>query len=145
MNCRSGRDCSVFERGRGSLLTHNIFLEVSTELGLVGLLGFLLMIGAKLVLNARTRRLARLTPGDNEFIHSMAWGLDGALVGYLASGFFVTVFYYPYFWINLAMTIALNGAMVRKARSHRNRRNDRAAPRRGPENSPPAWSPVLRG
>ena len=26
----------------------------------------------------------------------------------MVSGFFVTVLYYPYFWINLAMTVALN-------------------------------------
>jgi hypothetical protein len=26
----------------------------------------------------------------------------------MVSGFFVTVLYYPYFWINLAMTVALS-------------------------------------
>jgi hypothetical protein len=30
------------------------------------------------------------------------------LIGYLVSGFFVTVFFYPYFWINFAMTAALH-------------------------------------
>jgi hypothetical protein len=40
----------------------------------------------------------------------MAHGLDGAMIGFVVSGFFVTVLYYPYFWINLAMTVALNNA-----------------------------------
>jgi hypothetical protein len=38
----------------------------------------------------------------------MAYGLDGALVSYLVAGFFVTVLYYPFFWINLALTVALS-------------------------------------
>ena len=40
----------------------------------------------------------------------MAYGLDGALIGYIGSGFFVTVLYYPFFWINLAMTVSLHTA-----------------------------------
>jgi hypothetical protein len=40
----------------------------------------------------------------------MAQGLDCSLVGYLVAGFFVTVLYYPFFWINLAMTVALHNA-----------------------------------
>ena len=101
------------------MLAHNIFVQVGAELGYLGLLAFLLMIAAKFNVNAKTRRLARTTPGDNRFIYAMAFGLDGAMVGYLASGFFITVFYYPYFWINLAMTIALHRSMVRKVREAR--------------------------
>ena len=44
----------------------------------------------------------------------MSHGLDAALIGYLACGFFVTVLYYPFFWINLAMTVALHNAAVNK-------------------------------
>ncbi len=102
-----------------SLLVHNIFVQVGAELGYTGLLAFLFMIAAKFKVNAKTRELARRTPGDNRFLYAMAYGLDGAMVGYLASGFFITVFYYPYFWINLAMTIALHGCMVRKVREGR--------------------------
>ena len=108
-----------FPSGRGSLLSHNIFVQVGAELGYTGLLAFLMMIWAKFEVNARTRRLARGTPGDDRFLYAMAYGLDGAMVGYLASGFFITVFYYPYFWINLAMTIALHRAMLRKSRQAR--------------------------
>ena len=46
---------------------------------------------------------------ENWFVYYMAHGLDGALVGFIVSGLFVTVLYYPYFWINFAMTVALNG------------------------------------
>ena len=37
----------------------------------------------------------------------MSHGLDSALVAYLVAGFFVTVLYYPFFWINLAFTVSL--------------------------------------
>ena len=47
----------------------------------------------------------------------MAHGLDGALVGFLVCGFFVTVLYYPYFWINLAMTTSLYEAAKRWAKT----------------------------
>ena len=45
----------------------------------------------------------------------MADGLDAALISYLACGFFVTVLFYPFFWINLAMTVALHNAAVGRA------------------------------
>jgi putative inorganic carbon (HCO3(-)) transporter len=90
-------------------LPHNIFVQASSELGYTGLFAFLLLIGYTFVTNYRTRKLARRLPG-NRFLVSMAYALDGALVGYLVTGFFVTVLYYPYFWINFAMTVALRRA-----------------------------------
>jgi len=88
---------------------HNIFVQAGSELGYSGLLVFGLMIVYTFVINSRIRNLARRLP-EGRFIFLMAHGLDGALVGYLVSGFFVTVLYYPYFWINLAMTVALHRA-----------------------------------
>ena len=94
-------------------LPHNIFIQCISELGYSGLLVFLLMIAYTFLNNFRTRKLALQCAGAmkeprTRFLFYMAHGLDGALVGYLASGFFVTVLYYPYFWINLAMSVALN-------------------------------------
>lgn len=87
---------------------HNIFIECMSELGYSGLVVFVLLILYTFVNNHRTRKILRLHNREQGFLHAMAHGLDGALVGYLVSGFFVTVLYYPYFWINLAMTVALN-------------------------------------
>lgn len=87
---------------------HNIFIESVSELGYCGLAVFVLLIIYTLVNNHRTRKILRVRNMENGFLFSMAHGLDGALVGYLVSGFFVTVLYYPYFWINLAMVVALN-------------------------------------
>jgi O-antigen ligase len=89
-------------------LPHNIFIEAASELGYVGLLVFLALIGYVFWENARTRKItARTGRNPSQFLYYTAYGLDGALIGYLVSGFFVTVLYYPYFWVNLAFTIAL--------------------------------------
>jgi O-antigen ligase len=95
------------------LLPHNVFIEAGSELGYSGLVAFIALIWCTFAINARTRRLARQYPEEGRFMTRMAHGLDGALVGFLVSGFFVTVLYYPYFWINLAMTVGLNNAAVR--------------------------------
>lgn len=93
-------------------LSHNIFIEAWSELGYAGLLGFLGMIGATFAVNARTRRILSRVPTQTPLLKHMAYGLDGALIGYLTSGFFVTVLYYPFFWINLAMTVSLHIAAL---------------------------------
>jgi len=94
----------------GMGLPHNIFIQAGAELGYAGLLAFIAMIVATFVVNYRTRKMLRPLGEKGAFMSSMAHGLDAALVGYLVSGSFVTVLYYPYFWINLAMTVALHNA-----------------------------------
>lgn len=89
---------------------HNIFIQASAELGYSGLLVFVSMIIITFVVNRNTRKLA---VQEDSFIHKMAHGLDAALIGYLVGGFFVTVLYYPFFWINLAMTVALHNVAAR--------------------------------
>jgi len=96
------------------LLPHNIFIQAGAELGYTGLVAFVALIVVTLIVNYRTRRLTRHLAAGDRFLFEMAHGLDAALIGYLASGFFVTVLYYPFFWINFAMTVALYNAAVNK-------------------------------
>src|SRR5690606_5515781 len=96
-------------------LPHNIFIEAGAELGYMGLLAFLALIGGTFVTNARSRRLARHAGEWGPFLRSTAYGLDAALVGYLVAGFFVTVLYYPFFWMNLSFTAATYLTAMRAA------------------------------
>ena len=105
------------------LLPHNMFIEAGAEMGYSGLLAFIALIGCTFAVNRNTRRTLRLEGERGHFMTVMAHGLDGALVGCLVSGFFVTVLYYPFFWINLAMTVALN-----RAAANRRVANPAAAP-----------------
>jgi len=123
------------KEARIAQLPHNIFVHCMAELGYVGLAVLLLLIFGTLRINYQTRQLARAGRGPpNSFVTHMAHGLDGALIGYLASGFFVSVLYYPFFWINLALTVAL-GAIAR--RNLRERLAGAAAPRRPRGNATP--------
>ncbi|MFW8600783.1 O-antigen ligase family protein [Desulfobacterota bacterium M19] len=97
---------------KGTKLIHNIFLQCGTELGFAGLSVFILMIIACFV---NTRMVRKLSKGrDDQFLAIMSYGFDAALLGYLGSGFFVTVMYYPYFWIHCAMTTCLHTAAQKK-------------------------------
>lgn len=95
-------------------LPHNVFIDAGAELGYTGLLIFILMIFSTLLNNSRTRKFALQT--DNKFIFWTANGLDAAMIGFLVSGSFVSVLFYPYFWINLAMTVSLNNIAAKQAR-----------------------------
>lgn len=97
----------IYGRKEGEFV-HNIFIECFSELGYSGLIVFFALIITTFYLNRQTRKFLLLADNHSTFLYFMAQGLDAALIGYLVSGFFVTVFYYPYFWINLAFTVSLN-------------------------------------
>jgi O-antigen ligase len=98
----------------GGQLPHNIFVEAGAELGYTGLAALLFLIGASFHTNYRTRRLARRDKARGQFVYLMAHGFDAALLGYMVAGFFVTVLYYPFLWVNLAMTVALHATARRE-------------------------------
>lgn len=98
--------------GGNGALSHNIFIQCLSELGYIGLVAFLLLVLATFINNKKTREMSARLGSDSKFMYYMAHGFDAALIGYLASGFFVTVFYYPFFWINLSMTVALNNCAI---------------------------------
>lgn len=102
--------------GQGSQLSHNIFVQAGSELGYTGLAAFLALIFMTFRMNAQTRRRMKRLP-DGKTLYYMAHGFDAALIGFMASGFFVTVLYYPYFWINYAMVAALFRVARQKARN----------------------------
>jgi len=96
-------------------LPHNIFIEAGAELGYTGLAMFVGLIFMTWYTNSRTRKKAREFGKAGTFSILISHGLDAALIGYLVGGFFVTVLYYPFFWINLAMTVALHQSVMRRA------------------------------
>lgn len=91
-------------------LPHNIFIDAGAELGYTGLTLFVLMMLYVFMTNHRTRKLALLI--DNRFIYYMTHALDAGMVGFIVSGSFVSVLFYPYFWVALAFTVALNNVAV---------------------------------
>jgi putative inorganic carbon (hco3(-)) transporter len=87
-------------------LPHNIFIQVGTDAGISGLFVFLMVIYRNFRSNIETRKLTKehrtVTP-----YYRVSVGLDAALWGFLIAGQFVTVSYYPFLWINLALSVCL--------------------------------------
>jgi O-antigen ligase len=93
-------------------VAHSTYIQALSESGLLGTICLALLIFLFLRLNARTRKsaLASIPGGKHSFQYCLAVGLDLALVGYLASGAFVSVLYYPHLWILLGLSVAANAA-----------------------------------
>lgn len=91
---------------------HNIYIQATSELGFTGLIGFLLLIIYAFVNNARTRAMTKDL--ENRLLFNLSYAFDAGLIGYLVAGSFVTVLYYPFFWVQIAMIVMLNNVARRK-------------------------------
>jgi O-antigen ligase len=95
-----------------SLLVHNIFIQCGSELGYSGLIVFAAMILSCFLITRKVRKLAMFH--DDKFLSILSYGFDSALIGFLISGSFVTVLYYPFFWVHCALTTCLHTVAVDK-------------------------------
>lgn len=87
-------------------LPHNIFIQVGTDAGLVGLLIFGALIVRTFSCCREIEMLSKLSR-SSPFPFFIARGLRISLWGFLIAGQFVTITYYPFFWMNLAFSVAL--------------------------------------
>ena len=97
---------------QGTPLVHNIFIQCGSELGYSGLIIFILMIIGCFRNTKKVRLLCK--ENSDPFLYIISYGFDAALLGFIGSGFFVTVLYYPYFWIHCAMVTCLHTVAVKK-------------------------------
>lgn len=97
-------------QGMGPYMTvqepHNIYILAAAEMGVIGLLSFLLLVIYGFIISARSRAMAKEM--DKRFLLYLSYGLEAGLIGYLVAGSFVTVLYYPFFWIQLTMIVMVN-------------------------------------
>ena len=108
-------------------LPHNIFFQAGAELGYTGLVIFIVMIMASFMMSISTRKM---TKDANDFMFYLSYGLDAGMVGFLAAGFFVTVLYYPFFWVQYAMIMTLHSVakkqyINRKSKAKKRRVNNK--------------------
>ena len=95
-------------------LPHNIFIEVGTDAGLLGLGLFLILIYRNFSLAKEIRRMCARNKNTPPFAPHIARGLVIAAWGFVIAGQFNTVAYYPFLWINLALMVSLAN-IVRRA------------------------------
>ena len=94
---------------------HNLYFEVATESGILGLSVFLLLIGLSIryLLNARSEFLA--IPGFQEYSH-LATGLLIGFTGYLVAALFIHAAFPRYFYLLIGIAFSMP-AVVEHARS----------------------------
>ncbi len=85
-----------------SELPHNIFIQIGTDTGITGLVLFGMLIYRTWKIEREIRLLARERQDTSKPFAALARGLLVAMWGFVIAGQFVTVTYYPFFWINLA-------------------------------------------
>jgi len=89
-------------------LPHNIFIQVGTDSGYTGLIVFLLIILLAFKIGLRFKSM----PDCDENKNLISACSNLSLLGFVISGQFVTVAYYPYLWVHLALVVAFYNSYV---------------------------------
>jgi probable O-glycosylation ligase (exosortase A-associated) len=97
------------EKSIGGRAAHSIYFTLLPELGLVGVVLFAILAAA--TWRQLTRLRAKLSGEERDHpaarrMTALANALQGSLVGYLVSGIFLSVLYYPHFWLLLGLSVA---------------------------------------
>lgn len=90
----------------GCRLPHNTYISAAAGIGIPAFILYVAMIFYMFWQNARTRSLAK--QNGNTFLIYIAHGLDGGMVGFMVATIFFTVLFYPVFWVQLALSVALH-------------------------------------
>lgn len=92
-------------------LAHNIFIQVGADLGFSGLLIYFLMILIAFRIARRARQDLQDRGEEWRFFSGLAGALNISFLGFLVAGQFVSVVYYPFMWIHLALVVGLECAV----------------------------------
>lgn len=96
---------------------HNTVLEAFVELGYPGGILFLMMVIATFSMNNRTKcEMDRFDDAEANAIGAVARGINLGLLGMFIAAFFMSVLYYPMFWLTLALTSALRNISKNKVK-----------------------------
>lgn len=94
---------------------HNVFIQAASELGYPGLILLIGMMGYCFYNQRRTRELLRVRGIEDRFLYGLSYGLDYSMIGFAVNGFFITVLYYPFFWMLLVLSVSLVGVARQSA------------------------------
>jgi putative inorganic carbon (hco3(-)) transporter len=94
-----------------AFVCHSMYIQVLSELGTFGAVGLISIVVCFFWMNSIVRRRLLAHGQDrHSWEYCMASGLDLAMIGFLVSGAFVSVFWYPHIWILSGLAVGLNSA-----------------------------------
>lgn len=132
-----------YAQGERIFVQHNITLQALTDTGVPGLL---LMSGLVLSFFWQQRKIKkRARRNGDTFVEALSAGVTLSMVSFLVNGQFITVLYYPFMWMLLAVggilyNLSLEPPRARAAHSLRRspQRRSRGS-RSAPTSAPPLW------
>jgi O-antigen ligase len=86
---------------------HNVYVQAASELGYPGLILFVAMILGCFYNQRKVRLMLKEKGIDDPFLYGLSHGIDISLVGFAVNGMFITVLYYPFFWMLLSLSVSL--------------------------------------
>ena len=99
------------ERDQEAFVCHSLYIEVISELGTLGTLAAVAIIISFFLLTRRVRKRLIANRADRQsWEFCLCSGLELAMIGYLVSGAFVSVFWYPHIWVLSGLAMGLNTA-----------------------------------
>lgn len=99
------------DNDRDAYVCHSLYIEVISELGTLGALTVISILFFFFLIMGRVRkRLIADGASRQSWEFCLCSGLDLAMIGYLASGAFVSVFWYPHIWLLCGLAMGLNTA-----------------------------------
>ena len=96
---------------KGAELPHNIFVQAGADLGFLGLGIYLMLIYSFFRENFASQRRLVLLGGQRCWLYYLSRGLNVGVIGFVLAGQFVSVLYYPFFWISLALAVSLRSVI----------------------------------
>ena len=95
---------------------HSIYVQALSETGLAGSLPLLMIWVLFARVNAQTRKQLKALglASRSSFEYRLSIGLDLAMIGYMVSGAFITVLFYPHLWYLLGLCVALHTCSLAK-------------------------------
>lgn len=100
---------------------HNTVLQAFVELGYPGGILFLLMVITTFVMNTRTKReMDGIDDAEANAMAATARGINLGLLATFIAAFFMSVLYYPMFWLAFALTSALRNISKNKIQATMN-------------------------
>lgn len=103
---------------RAGRAAHSIYFTLLPELGVIGTVIFAAMLyyiykDLRYISQINTKRSSGKLSEEKEKVFYLSCALEASLVGFLVSGIFISVLYYPNFWILMGFVVSLKSVADR--------------------------------